>query len=169
MDKATASGPSKGPGRRERGAAVVEFAIVLPFLAVIVLGAVDAGRAFRLQNRLVNAAREGGVFAQFHPASVDAGCDSRQSIVDRVTDEDAGLGSLPAFQVQVFKRDVTSGALTPSDGYRGCRSVSSVSLAPGDHVVVRVRATFSLLTPLVSALVGSPITMTGSQEVVVQG
>jgi hypothetical protein len=44
-----------------------------------------------------------------------------------------------------------------------------VTLAPGDHVVVRVQAGFSPLTPLVSSLVGSTVTVTGAHEVVVQG
>lgn len=150
----------------ERGSAIVEFAIVLPLLALVVFGTVDLGRVFRLQSRLVNAAREGGAFAQFRPANVNVGCDGGQNIVDRVLGEDAGLAGLPGFDVEVLKKDAASGSLTP---YVGCRTTSPVSVAPGDVVVVRARATFSPLTPFISALVGSTVTVTGRQEVVAQG
>jgi hypothetical protein len=150
----------------ERGSAVVELALVLPFVTVLVLGTVDLGRVFRLQNRLVNSAREGGMFAQFRPLNVNSGCEGGQNIVDRAVGEDAGLAALPAFRIEVLKKDVGTGSLTP---YVGCRTTPSVGVAPGDSVVVRVSAGFSPLTPVVSALVGSTITLTGSQEVVVQG
>ena len=45
--------------RRERGAAAVEMAIVLPLLLLIVGGIIDFGRFFYTQNIVVNAAREG--------------------------------------------------------------------------------------------------------------
>ncbi len=43
----------------DRGAAAVEFALVLPFLLVIVLGIVDFGRMLNMQITLTQAAREG--------------------------------------------------------------------------------------------------------------
>lgn len=45
--------------RRERGAAAVEFALVLPVLLVLVLGIVEFGRAYNVQTTLSLAAREG--------------------------------------------------------------------------------------------------------------
>jgi Flp pilus assembly protein TadG len=45
--------------RRERGAAAVEMAIVLPLLLLTLGGIVDLGRAFFIQVVLTNAAREG--------------------------------------------------------------------------------------------------------------
>lgn len=43
----------------ERGAAAVEFAIVLPVLLTLLLGIMEFGRAFNTQISLTNAAREG--------------------------------------------------------------------------------------------------------------
>jgi Flp pilus assembly protein TadG len=43
--------------RSERGAAAVEFALVLPFLLLLLLGIIEYGRLFYLQNSLTNAAR----------------------------------------------------------------------------------------------------------------
>ena len=43
----------------ERGAAAVEFALVLPLLVLLVAGIADFGRAYYLQTTLSAAAREG--------------------------------------------------------------------------------------------------------------
>ncbi len=45
--------------RRERGAAAVEFALVLPLLLALVLGTIDWGYYFFVEQVVVNAAREG--------------------------------------------------------------------------------------------------------------
>lgn len=45
--------------RRERGAAAVEMAIILPVLIMLLGGIVEFGRALYIQNMATNAAREG--------------------------------------------------------------------------------------------------------------
>ena len=45
--------------RRERGAAAIEFALLLPAFLLVIAGIVDFGRAFFTQIELTNAAREG--------------------------------------------------------------------------------------------------------------
>lgn len=47
------------PEHSERGAAAVEFAIVLPVLLALLLGIMEFGRAYNTQISLTNAAREG--------------------------------------------------------------------------------------------------------------
>ena len=44
---------------RERGAALVEFALILPLLAMLVFGLVEFGRGYNAQVTLTHAAREG--------------------------------------------------------------------------------------------------------------
>src|SRR4051794_19598668 len=44
---------------RERGSAAVEFALVVPFLLLILLGIVEYGRVYFMQNSITNAARVG--------------------------------------------------------------------------------------------------------------
>jgi Flp pilus assembly protein TadG len=44
---------------RQRGAAAVEFALLLPFLLMVVLGAIDWGWYFFVREVVTNAAREG--------------------------------------------------------------------------------------------------------------
>ena len=46
-----------------KGAAAVEFAIVAPVLVALVMGMIELGRAFEMQNLLEVAAREGARFA----------------------------------------------------------------------------------------------------------
>ena len=48
-----------GRGAADRGAAAVEFALVLPLLLLIVFGIIDFGRALNTQITLTQAAREG--------------------------------------------------------------------------------------------------------------
>ena len=45
--------------RSERGAAAVEFALVVPILIVLVFGIAEFGRAFFIQSTISGAAREG--------------------------------------------------------------------------------------------------------------
>jgi Flp pilus assembly protein TadG len=47
------------PHDSERGAAAVEFAILLPLLLMLVLGTIEFGRAYNAQITLTNAARDG--------------------------------------------------------------------------------------------------------------
>lgn len=45
------------------GSQLMEFALVLPFLAVFVVGILDFGQAYNLRQKLSNATREGARFA----------------------------------------------------------------------------------------------------------
>lgn len=47
------------PKERERGAVAVEMAVVLPLLLLILIGTMEYGRVFNVQNSLTQAAREG--------------------------------------------------------------------------------------------------------------
>jgi Flp pilus assembly protein TadG len=49
----------KRNARRDRGAAAVEFALLLPLLMLLICGIVDFGRALNAQITLTQAAREG--------------------------------------------------------------------------------------------------------------
>jgi Flp pilus assembly protein TadG len=45
--------------RNQKGAAIVEFALVVPLLLLLIWGIVDIGRAFYTLNNLASAVREG--------------------------------------------------------------------------------------------------------------
>ena len=131
-------------GRRahgDRGTAVIELALLLPFLAILVFGTVDLGRAYQLKNRLTNAAREGAFYGQFHPCDT-AGIDTA------VSNEDPGLASLPGF--------------TSSSTVSGCPTSASGDLK------VTASAQLTILTPFVGAITGQKVTVGGNATVVVQ-
>ncbi len=46
---------------------LVEFALTLPFLLLLVLGAIDFGRAFYMKVALENSAREGAYYMVYDP------------------------------------------------------------------------------------------------------
>jgi Flp pilus assembly protein TadG len=60
------AGRARGAGRarcRDRGAAAVEFALLLPLLLLLVFGIIDFGRAINAQITLTQAARTGARLA----------------------------------------------------------------------------------------------------------
>jgi hypothetical protein len=62
-----------GAGQRagQSGQALVELALILPVLALILLGIVDFGRVFYTYGALANAAREGARYCALHPADTE--------------------------------------------------------------------------------------------------
>ena len=73
-------------GRDERGAVVVEFALVLPLLVIFVFGIVEFGRAYNAKIQLTSAVREGARAAALGGPSV-----SPASIADKTTQAASGL------------------------------------------------------------------------------
>ena len=73
-------------GPRERGAAAVEMAIVLPMLLLVIGGLVDFGRAYYLNVVITNAAREGARMVAMSYTTSEAD--------NRVTQAAVGLGGL---------------------------------------------------------------------------
>ncbi len=64
--------PRKAWHADDRGAAAVEFALVLPLLLLVVFGLVDFGRAYNMQIMLTQAAREGVRVAALGGSAGDA-------------------------------------------------------------------------------------------------
>jgi len=61
------------PAPRDRGAAAVEFALLLPMLLLLVFGIIDFGRALNAQITLTQAAREGARLDALGRSNVAAG------------------------------------------------------------------------------------------------
>lgn len=59
--------------RRDRGAAAVEFALLLPLLLLLIFGIIDFGRALNAQITLTQAAREGARLAALGEPNVVSG------------------------------------------------------------------------------------------------
>lgn len=70
----------------ERGAALVEFAIVMPLLLVLIFGMVEAGWAFNSQLDATHAAREAGRLAAVNATPVNGGGNQSIKIIFETCD-----------------------------------------------------------------------------------
>jgi Flp pilus assembly pilin Flp len=68
--------------KNEEGAAVVEFALVMPILVLLVFGIIDFGRAFYTVNNIISAVREGARYGAILAAPMSPA--GQQEIKDRV-------------------------------------------------------------------------------------
>ncbi|MDQ6725776.1 MAG: pilus assembly protein [Actinomycetota bacterium] len=146
--------------RSQRGTALVEFALVLPFLALLSLTSVDFGRAYSLQHRLANGAREGAAFAQYFPGQVSSSgaCADPENITYHALGEEAGAAA--GFAVSVTNVD-TGGSITGPCIRSG--------IAPGTRVKVTLTSQFRPITPFATDFVGSVMSVRRSVQVIVQG
>jgi len=143
---------------RSRGQSVVEFALVLPLMLFIFAGAADLGRLFFNYVAVENAVKEGALYGSRYPLCDNASslCPSPNNVQWRVENE---------------ARTASNTALvTPSSECRN--AVSSVPYADlrdcvaGDTYVVRATIQFAPIMPLLSQIIGGPITL-GSESTAV--
>lgn len=143
--------------------ALVEFAFMLPLLAIMVFGTVDFGRYYQAWNETKNAAREGALYAERFPMQQTRGsapCTAGNNITDKATQELAANSSDSTFVVTVSP--AVSG---------GCRSAVNPltdPIGPGDTVTVTVTRHVDLITPIASAIIGN-IDIRASVSAKVQG
>lgn len=91
--------------RNRKGAVAVEFAIVAPILLAIVLGMIELGRAFEMQNLLEVAAREGARFASMdRDGMLGPNESANDKMVEDVTNFLVSNG-IPRDNVQVTVKD----------------------------------------------------------------
>jgi Flp pilus assembly protein TadG len=127
--------------RSERGAAAVEFALILPLLVILVFGIVEFSIAYNHKQGLQAAAREGARLAAL-PQS------TQSDVADRV--RSALSGVFNTTEINAATITVTPSTTHPCDG-----------AAPGTHVVVTVSAPDALDVPFVT---NSTVTLTGKGE-----
>jgi PKD repeat protein len=135
--------------RHDRGQSLVELALVLPVLLVLLAAALDLGRVFYATISLNNAAREGAMAAAQSPTSFLANqpCDTTTNVV--------------VCRVQLESKG-SSVDVQPSDITLAC-SVAGCPAQAGSTVTVGVSGTFTLLTPLLSAIFdGQTVDMSAS-------
>jgi hypothetical protein len=53
---------------KSSGQAIVEFVLIIPVVLLLVMGALDLGRAFFVKIALTNSAREGAYYLSYHPS-----------------------------------------------------------------------------------------------------
>jgi Flp pilus assembly protein TadG len=104
--------------RGQRGAELVEFALVLPLLLIIIMGIIDFGLAFQRYEVITNAAREGARLGSLQAsysvsdiqarvnqycvaAQLPGGCPSANVAVNQAVTIPVGANTLPAVSVTV--------------------------------------------------------------------
>src|SRR5215470_6450431 len=115
-DKRAGAQVASTPGRGERGAVIVELALILPFLVILLLGIMDMGMLLREHQLVQNAAREGARLsilpqnqvAPFNPSA------SLSTIKQRVVDYMAQSNiTITTAQVQIDQaHPITVGSIT---------------------------------------------------------
>lgn len=122
--------------RGERGAAAVEFALIVPLLAMIVFGIVDFGWAINRDTMVNNAAREGAREGALNPdaAAIDSTVRHSLSSVE-------AIGTVPS------KITVTVTCRKPDD--TPC-STFAADATSGGTVIVTVALVHNWITPLAS-------------------
>ena len=68
---------------RERGAAWIETAVVLPVVLLLILGVIDIGRILATSAKVQEAAQEGALFASYSPGDY---LDTRDRVLDSLSD-----------------------------------------------------------------------------------
>ena len=127
----------------EDGQDIVEFALVLPILAMLLFGIIDYGWIFYNQARVGNAARDGARFAvmNYKEAEASKGALTTEAYLQK--------------QVEDNVKDVLPGNLQTTDADLTV-TVGKVTNAPGDEkIVVTVSAKIKLFTPVVSTIIHS--------------
>ena len=124
----------------ERGAALVEFALVLPLIMALTLGLITGGSAYNRKLSMINAVREGSRFA----ATLDGSTTWASSVQTRTVE--LATGDLTTSQVCV--QLVKNGSVVSYGGYTyqalgsGCSSTTAPTVTVSStDCVVKVWAT----------------------------
>ena len=122
---------------RDRGAAAVEFALVMPLLVVLLLGIAEFGYAFFIQATVAGAARVGvrNYAINWSQASTEASA--------QITAKALAQSAVPT------PADVTNQTFTPA-----------CTIAGGQTMLV-ITYRYHSLTGLFDGLIGSNVTITG--------
>jgi Flp pilus assembly protein TadG len=136
-----------------RGQSMVEFALILPLLALLLVLTIDVGRVFFGWVAVTNATRIGANEAAKNPGPwADGGTDQRY--YDRI------IADLEAINCDADTNGdgVVDGSDLPSPTFSN-RVDTADPHEFGDHVEVALTCDFSLITPLANALLGGGITV----------
>jgi Flp pilus assembly protein TadG len=136
------------PAERERGAALVEFAIVLPLLLLLIWGLIDFGMYINRVSMLNNAAREGARVGVFGP--------DPDEIEDRVREASSDFDQADlTVEVDCEKPDGTA-----------CPGVDFDSeWESGDMLIVTVNYAYDFMTPMPRMIgIGSSRTISSTVE-----
>jgi Flp pilus assembly protein TadG len=132
----------------ERGAALVEFALVLPLLLVVIAGIVDFAFLFQRYEVITNAAREGARLASLSAPFTYSDAQVNTRVRDYIK---AGLNMTDLTPVQPTSGQLVTVTAVTLDVDAGEATVA----VPARQVTVTYRHTFLLLGPMLALINGS--------------
>ena len=143
----------------DRGAAIVEFALVIPLIALMALALFDGGRAVIYYTELTNASRVGARVAMVNQSASTA-CGGA---VDTYKCAAAGIATSTGIDATTIPNavftDRDGNAVDPTD--TACKVYGSCS------ATVSASYDFSSVTPIVSSIIG-PITLSASTTMAIE-
>jgi hypothetical protein len=135
----------------QKGASVVEFALILPWFLLLIFGIIDFGWYFFVQQTLQFATREGTRLAlvggQLNDPDNSGQLLSREESIVNTIKENAALAVNNPDEVQIYIFKVGSDYQDPDD----YETQPPYAGDPGDYMRVRTRYTYRFLTPLIGA------------------
>lgn len=151
----------------QRGAAVVETAILLPLLLLLLFGIVEFGRFAMVHHSATTAGREAtrfgvasGVTANGvpHYADCDAIREAARELAFGITLSDAQI---------TVDYDHGPSTSTFNSCPVGTSTVDPASVVAGDRILVTVSTTFETIVPLMGVFLdGTPITVTDRRSII---
>jgi hypothetical protein len=149
----------KLPWRRKevsRGQALVEFAMVLPVLALLLVMAIDFGRVFYGWVALNNATRVGANYAASHadawitPDNAQKQAE-RAAYLDEIVNDAKAINCAPAPSAT----NIAAPAFTAADGVTAIAGIPPL----GSQARVELSCVMSLITPLASNILGGGVNL----------
>jgi Flp pilus assembly protein TadG len=135
--------------QRSRGQALAEFALMMPIFALVLFALLDFGRVIYAQNTVSEAAREATRVGVVEPSATSA---KYAAMRNAAISKAPGLGLTTA--------NVVGSTCTNCFYPNGAVS--------GGQVVVKVSTTVTLLTPVISQIVGGSFTVTSTARDFIQ-
>jgi uncharacterized repeat protein (TIGR01451 family) len=133
------------------GQSMVEFALLLPLFLVVCALAIDVGRLFYSYVAVVNAAKEGAAYGGRNPICATNTnsqlCPDPNNVTWRVTNEASNLSGLTAPVIECISALTDS----PYTDLKDCKQ--------DDTYHVRTSYAFKLITPILSSVFGSSLTL----------
>lgn len=160
------------PGRARRGQNLVELALMMPVLALLLIGTLDLGRVFFYQTRLTNAILEGAFYGGHYPANtatVIALAYAAPQAQLGVTGTDFVIDAATATGVRCYVGMTTTLIATIPPGDCAARdSNTNLIVRPGDSLEIVGRYRFQPITSQLLRFLPANYTIRKSVRMVIQ-
>jgi hypothetical protein len=156
--------PLRRRREKSRGQALVEFALILPILALLMLLAVDFGRVFYGWVALNNATRIAANQAAFDPAAwiAPVNATDQASYRQKVVNDMLAINCAPLGGGTWTVAKIPDPVFINKTGTADAHEI-------GDYALVEMKCNFTFLTPLVGNIMGNPMTIGAKSEFAIRG